>query len=625
MSEPTVTAREKPAEKAAASGPSAPYRTPAEQPGASNGWWGIVSESHAWLVIAAVVIGTLTAFANIAFHWAIDRAHRFFWIDFGGFFALGDLERYDIFATGLAGLPPNWWYIPLIPTAGMTVLVVLDRWFPGEMKGYGLPRFLELVNIRGGYLKRRWITLKTLSAAITLGSGMSAGIEGPIAQIGGSIGSTVGRALRPSFERLRVLIACGSGSAIAATFGSPIAGVMFAQEIVLIGEVQAQSFYLIVLAAGTSTVVSQLAVADHQVLHTPAFSYPLNHELLFLILMGLLSGLLAVTFIRVFYGIRDFFARVPIPETILPIAGGLIVGTALIFFPQISASGYETMNAAFRGELRLELLWALVVMKIVMTSVTLGCGGSGGVFAPSMFIGTVFGGGFATLVNLLIPGTISEPGAFALVGMGAFLAAATHAPMTAIFLLVELTRDYNSALPAMITAVTATIVARRIMHDSIDTYELGRRGLDIHAGSEANLLRSLYVRGLVTKDFQTIPESMPVTDFVRYVTNSHHSYFPVVNKNGELTGIISMEDLRGVLLDRDAWPYVVVGELAQKDFPKVKGSDTLYDAMKVISTLGLEQIPVVDEETRKKVVGMLKRADLQNFYQKRMLARELHG
>ena len=177
----------------------------------------------------------------------------------------------------------------------------------------------------------------------------------------------------------------------------------------------------------------------------------------------------------------------------------------------------------------------------------------------------------------------------------------------------------------MITCTAATLVARRVMHDSIDSYELSQRGLDIHAGSEANILRNLFVRGLVSKEFQQIPESMAVTDFMRYVTNGQHSYFPVVDNQSELVGVVSMQDLRGVLLDREAWPYIVVGDLATEDVVTVTGSDTLYDAMKVISSRGIEQIPVVDEENSRKVVGMLKRSDLQNFYQKRLLAREIHG
>jgi CIC family chloride channel protein len=283
------------------------------------------------------------------------------------------------------------------------------------------------------------------------------------------------------------------------------------------------------------------------------------------------------------------------------------------------------MNVAFKGQLAAGLLLALALMKILMTGVTLGCGGAGGVFAPAMFIGAVFGGGFASLVNVLIPGTIGHPGEFALIGMGAFLAAATHAPLTAIFLLIDMTHAYEVVVPIMITGVTATLVSRRLLPDSIDSYDLTRRGLDIHAGSEANILRNLYVRGLVRKEFQQIPESMAVSDFVRYLTNSHHVHFPVVNKSGELTGIISMEDLRDVLLKREAWPFVVVAELADKEVETVKGSDSLYHAMKVFTARGLEQLVVVDEDNPKKVVGMLSRSELQSFYQKRLLARELHG
>jgi CIC family chloride channel protein len=365
--------------------------------------------------------------------------------------------------------------------------------------------------------------------------------------------------------------------------------------------------------------------ADHQVLHAPSFDYPINHELIFYVLLGLMCGLLAVFYIKSFYGIRDWFQRSRLPRSITPILGGLIVGVSLIFFPQVSASGYATMNEVFAGGLSVGLLLSLVLVKIAMTGVTLGCGGSGGVFAPAMFIGAVFGGGFASLVNMLIPGALGASGSFGLIGMGAFLAASTHAPMTAIFLLWEMTRDYNVVLPIMITAITATLVARRLMTDSIDSYDLSRRGLDIHAGAEANLLRGLYVRGLVSRDFQQIPESMAVTDFVRYVTNSHHVYFPVVNRDNELTGIISIQDLKTVLLHRDAWPFLIVGELAETDVLTVSASDNLYDAMQLITARGLEQVPVVDESDPKRVIGMLKRADLQNFYQKRLLARELHG
>ncbi len=590
-----------------------------------SGWRRALAENNGVMLAAAILIGALTALANVGFHWAIDSTHEFFWSDIGGKLGIGKQHATDnIFATGWAGMPAHWWYIPCIPMLGMLVIVILDRWFPGQIKGYGLPTFLEIVNFRGGYLRRRWITLKTISSAITLGSGMSAGIEGPIAQIGGSIGSTVGRGLRPAYEKLRVLIACGSASAISASFASPIAGVFFAQEIVLVGEFNTGSMALIVLASGTAAVVSQYLHSDEAILSAPFYEFPINHEILFYLLMGLICGLLAVGFIRVFYGIREYFQRSRIPQVIQPLVGGLLVGIILIFFPQVSSSGYETMNQAFRGGMPAGLLLALVVVKMVATSITLGAGGAGGVFAPAMFIGTVLGGGFAGLCNQLIPGVIANPGGFAMIGMGAFLAAATHAPLTAIFLLIELTRDYNVGLPIMITGFAATMVSRRVMHDSIDTYELTKRGLDIHAGSETNLLRKLFVRGLVSKDFRQIPETMKLSDFVRYLTNSHHNFFPVVNKSGELTGIVGMNDIRGLLMKREAWPLVVVSEISNPKVVTIKGSDSLYDAMKIFSLRDMGQLVVVDEDNPKKVVGMLSRSALQSFYQKRLFARKLY-
>ncbi len=531
-----------------------------------------------------MLTGSVTALANILFHFTIDGANDFFWGDLVGLLGVGAQHvSDDVFSSGFDAIPANWWLIPLIPMFGMGLIVMLDHSFPGEIKGYGLPRFLEIVNVEGGFIKRRWITLKTLSAAITLGSGMSCGIEGPIAQIGGSIGSTIARVLRPTAEQLRLLIACGSASAIAATFGSPIAGVMFAEEIILLGESKLQSLSLLVLASGSAMVVSNLVLGEHRILYAPHFEYPLNHELIFYLIMGLACGVLAVAFTRSFYAIKDYFDNSVIPAKLQPLAGGLIVGIALIFFPQIAANGYEAMNEAFKGHLSASLLLSLAAVKIVMTGVTLGTGGSGGVFAPSMFIGVVFGGGFATLINLVAPGTIAHPGSFALIGMGAFLSAATHAPLTAIFLVFELTRDPDIMVPMMITGMVSVIVARHIFPDSIDHYELSRRGLHLHTESEAELLKKLYVRGLYSKEFQPIPETMSLTDFVTYVTNSHYDYFPVVNADDELTGVVSVRRLRTLLTERESWPYVLVSELLESEVPTVRPSDTLFEAMRCVA------------------------------------------
>jgi CIC family chloride channel protein len=606
--------------------PADPKPFPLRHPiAALRAWWSVTCRTEPVLVGAAVLIGVLTACVNFVFHDLIARAHELFWVDLAGALSMQDLPRYDIFEVGFAGLPRYWPTIPLIPIIGMAVIVALERRFPGEIKGYGMPRFLELVNITGGFLRRRWITLKTLSSAITIGAGMSAGIEGPVAQIGGSIGSTVGRVLQPTFDRLRVLIACGSAAGIAAAYGSPIAGVMFAQEIVLASEFEAKHFYLIILAAGASAVAAAQFSGVEHVMTAPDLTFSMGRELPLYVLLGVISGFLAVMFIHVFYGIRDRFTRLEMSENVKPLLGGAIVGVSLIFFPQASAMGYDTISHTFDGTMATRLLVSLVVVKMLMTSVTLGCGGCGGVFTPAMFIGATLGGSFAGIANYFFPGAVAEPGAFALVGMGAFLAAATHAPMTAIFMAWELTGNIASVVPAMIASVIGTLIAQGLLGDSIDTYELRRKGFDVHRSRTANILGNLFVRGLVTREYLAVPRSMGLGDFVLQLTNTRYTYFPVIDEKSELLGVIQLEDLREVLGHRDAWPYIIVDEVARRDIATVKTTDTLYDAMNIMNSRGIDEIPVVDPDAPRRLVGMLRRREVDAFYEKRLMTGQSAG
>jgi CIC family chloride channel protein len=447
---------------------------------------------------------------------------------------------------------------------------------------------------------------------------MSAGLEGPIAQIGGSIGSTVGRGFQPSFQRLRMLIGCGSAAAISASFSSPIAGVMFAQEVVLVSEFEAKHFYLIILAAGASTVTSAYVSGAHRILHAPSFDFPLNHELLLYLLLGVLCGLLAVAFIRILYAIRDVFLGVGVAPWIPPIVGGVIVGTSLIFFPQVSASGYATINRAFQGHLGVDLLVALVAMKILMTSVTLGCGGSGGVFAPAMFIGAMLGGAVGTIANSIDPQLVAQPGAFAMVGMGSFLAAATHAPMTSVFMLWELTQDMRSVVPAMLTSVTATLVARALLRESVDTYELGRKGIDVHRSREANVLGTVGIRAIVDRDVGPMFHSTTISDFLRRATRGHHTTFPVVADDGTLLGVITMDDVRNLLLDHESWDRTVVGDVVRRDAVAVRESDSAYAATRIFGDHAFDALPVVAADDPRRCVGLLTRAALAQLCRERL-------
>lgn len=565
-------------------------------------------------VAIAILVGALAGAANLAFRTAIEGARYFFWDVLGRAmnFRLGDYSG-------------NFFLIPLIPILGMGLIVLLDRLFPGEIKGYGLPRFLELVNLRGGYLKRRWIMLKTLATAVTLGSGMSAGVEGPIVQIGGAIGSTVSRYLRTSAAQLKVLIACGSAAAISATFGAPITGVVFTQEIVLLGEYQLRTFGLIVISSASAMVFNHWMQVTENTLVVPKYQWRYDHELALHLLMGVLLGFLAVLFIRVVYESRDRFARWQVPEWLKPLSGGLMVGLIAVILPWVTGNGYDTLNAIHRSQHWLGgVLIAIALGKILATGITLGAGGAGGVFAPALVIGGTFGAGYAHLVNQIHPGTIHQPGTFALVGMGAMLGAATHAPLTSIFLLMEITGDYNVVLPIMFATVAGVLVARSLEPESIDTYDLARRGIHLHQGHEATVLKSLFVGAFYSREFQPVPLSMPLEDFLHYLPASRFSYFPVVDDEGKLAGVLSSQDVRTILFERDVWPLLVVGDVATTgELLTVTPRNSLHEALHLFGRRGLEQILVVDEEDPSKVLGFLSRQAILDAYQKGIMAREI--
>ena len=389
-----------------------------------------------------------------------------------------------------------------------------------------------------------------------MGSGMSAGVEGPIVQIGGAVGSTVSRYMRSSAARLKVLIACGAGAAISATYGAPITGVLFAQEIILLGQFQLRSFMLIVLSSATAEVFNHWVKANEaSALVVKDYPWHYNHELALYAVMGVLLGVLAYGYIRTVYGARDRFDAWAIPEWMKPIIGGLMVGLIAIILPWVTGNGYPTLNMLFRSEhWGGWLLVAIALGKMLATGITLGAGGSGGVFAPALVIGGTFGGGFAEIVNEIHHGTIAHPGTFVLVGMGALLGAATHAPLTSIFLLLEVTHDYKVMLPIMFATVAAVLVARSLEPESIDTLDLARRGIHIHDGHEANVLKALHVGAFYSREYQPVPLSMPLGDFLHYLPGSRFTYFPVVDDNDELAGVITTQDVRDILFERDVWP-----------------------------------------------------------------------
>ncbi|MGW8161150.1 MAG: chloride channel protein [Desulfobulbales bacterium] len=360
----------------------------------------------------------------------------------------------------------------------------------------------------------------------------------------------------------------------------------------------------------------------------PAFPIPDYHvvnpfvEIPLYTVMALIIGILAVLHIRFFYLVRDKFRELPINNQVKPIIGALIVGIIGIGFPQVLGDGYLYIEKTLAGEGLILVMLALIVLKSVATAITLGSGGAGGVFAPSLFIGAVVGGSFGGIMHLLLPQYTANPGAYATVGIGAFLAASTHAPMTAIFLLFEMTGNYMIIIPIMITSILGSITAKTLYEDSIDTVDFTREGINIHEGREVAIMKSIKVGKAITEEVDFISENANINhllELFRFAKDSF--YFPVVNHKGRMVGVVSMQDVKNILHDEEQRVCYLVGAICTRDVIQLTPDDNLYDAMQLFDLKGIEEIPVVESLEDPWVLGMIKRRDVITAYNHEVLKR----
>lgn len=564
---------------------------------------------NAVMIVMAVIVGILGGYGAVAFRWLIGFFQNLF---FG--------QGTGTFLDYLLGLP---WYSRLIPPViGGLIVGPLVYFLAREAKGHGVPEVMEAVALRGGFIRKRVVFIKAFASAICIASGGSAGREGPIVQIGSAIGSAFGQVLRVSADRMRTLVGCGAAAGIAATFNAPIAGVMFAMEIIL-GEFGIATFSPIVVSSVMATVISRAYLGNYPAFIVPQYSLVSLYEIPLYILLGVVAGFVGMGFTTFLYKMEDLFNRVSIPEYIKPAIGGLIVGAIGIFFPHIFGVGYDAIELAIQGNMTFLLLFSLIFIKILATSLTLGSGGSGGVFAPSLFIGAMTGGAFGYLAHTLFPGATATSGAYSLVGMGAVLAAATHGPINGILILFEMTGSYKIILPLMLSCIISAVLASQIKRESIYTLKLIRRGVNIRAGRDVNVMRSLLVRDAMTRDVVTVSENMPLKDLVRFTLGSKYASFPVVDREGFLSGIITFQDFKEVIYEEGLEHLVVAGDIATRGVITITENESLNRALQKIGFRNIEQLPVVEEANPRVIKGILSRRDIFAAYNKALIDRSL--
>jgi len=566
---------------------------------------------NTFLIILSVIVGLLGGLGNYLFRKTIKLIH----------WAVVE-QGLDLFNVSMEHWSPQRILVMFLPAVGGLLLVPLWTFFGKDLKG-GFSTFLVNVNLRGAKLPLRPLFTKGLASAITLGTGGSAGQEGPIAVIGGTIGSQFGKLFKMSGDRIKVLVACGAAAGVAATFNAPLAGVFFATEIVLLSSFEVASFTSIVISSGMATVVSRALLGELAEVEAPPYFLVSYWEIGLYVVLGLLIGALAAGFIDFHIRIKNFITAIKLPHLSKPILGGLAVGVIGIALPQVFGNGYEFVGTVLLGHHPWHLLGLLVIAKMLATSITLGSGMPGGLFAPCLFLGAVAGGAYGHVMELMFPMAGLSAGAYALVGMGAFLAAATHAPMTAIFLLFEITDSYQVIVPIMLACVISTSIARHLKKESLETAELSQLGIDLEAGKERNIMKGIAVGEVMSHRVETVPESMTLGNFAKFIEQTSHTNFPLVDELGELSGIISVQDFMGVVFEKELMDLVVIKELATRDVIVVHAEEDLETAMRRIGYRNIEQLPVVDRETHRQLYGIISRRDMVSAYNRALMSRSL--
>ena len=578
------------------------------------------------MVVCAVFVGLAGAIGAVLFRLMIRVIQGFAFEGLDGVAAVFEEGMAAETRDPLAVAQQMAWYWRIaIPAVGGMIVGPLIYFFAREARGHGVPEVMKAVAVRGGVIRARLVGMKALASALTIGTGGSVGREGPIIQIGSAFGSNLGQWLKLNAASVRTLFGCGAAAGISATFNAPIAGAIFAAEII-VGDFAVTQFTPIVISSVVASVATRYAIGNHPAFIVPEFDIVSPFELVPYMVAGIVAGLVAVAFIRTLSFAEDTFAKVPVPEWSKAAIGGALVGTMAIWLPNVYGVGYTTIGGALAGTMTAGMMGVLVVAKILATSVTIGSGGSGGVFAPSLFLGAMAGGVVGTLVEQYFPGATGSSGAYALVTMGAVVAAATHAPVSAIIIIFELTQTID-IIPALMTAcVISTLVAQISFRDSIYTVKLRRQGIDFFEAKNPNVLKELSVHDVIVLDPVVIPAAADFKTVLDLVVLSPHSQFYVESPTGAHLGAISLAELRRLIYEQETLQHIVVaGDLVDTSHPSVSDDVDLSVVMQIFSSSHVDEIAVVNADDRTKLVGTVREKDVIEASNREQLRRDLAG
>jgi CIC family chloride channel protein len=548
------------------------------------------SELQATLIWAGIV-GFGGGVCSIAFRLATNSVHQ-----------LLTGSSNPSLVESFEHLPPLWRL--LIPAIGGLVAGAIIH-FGNRFRGrVTTTDYMEAVVLRDGRISSRRSLVKCLSALFTIASGGSIGREGPLVQLSSVVASLIGRLQHWTTPRLRLLVGCGAAAGIASAYNAPIAGAIFVAEIVL-GSMAMEIFGPLVVASVIATLTVRGFLGAGPLYQIPLFRLNGNWEIGPYLLLGLAAGLLAPWFIRLLRTSETWAGRIAAPVYLKMLVGGLVIGVLAVWQPQVCGNGYSTVNGILRSQWLWQTVLLILIFKVIATTATFASGAVGGVFTPTLFIGASLGFLFGSGVQHLTGSHVMNPSAFALVGMGAFLAAATHAPIMAIIMIFELTLDYQIITPLMLACVIAYYTSINIEKRSIYAEALKRKG----AGDYRKQLAELHVRDLMKTDPLTISPTAGFAEIGQKFVTTRFNYL-YVTRDGKFLGAVSLHDIKNFLNAPELAKVVIAGDILREEFPVVGPDASLIDALDRFSHHDGERLPVVSRSNGQHLIGTVSKTDV---------------
>lgn len=512
----------------------------------------------------------------------------------------------------------DWWQVLFVPTAGGLVIGLFIYYAMPGRRPLGIANVIESSALRGGRMSFRAGIGAAIASSASIGVGASVGREGPAVHLGATLGAWIAERLHLTRSLSRALLGCGAAAAVAASFNAPIAGALFAHE-VIVGHFALSAFAPIVIASVVGTIISRAYFGDFPAFEGGEHALASIWEFPAFVGLGVLCGVTAILFMRSAMAAEDIAGKIPTPQWAKPAIGGFLVGLIALALPQVMGVGYAATNEALNNVLPLQLLLALIIAKILATSISVGAGFGGGVFTPSLMIGAMLGGAYGIIVTSILPEYSSGPSAYTIVGMGAMAAAVLGAPISTTLIVFELTGDYALTIAVMIAIVIASVITQQFQTKSFFHWQLERAGLDLRGGFETGLLRNIKVKTILEDVSETVPVGMGLNEMRMNLQNSEFGELFVVRDTGELVGTITLADLSEVAFDHDFDDLIRAEDVVRMNPPVLDADDDLQTANKLIRDSGEHYIAVVENHETMMFVGTLHETAVMAAYNRALM------